>query len=374
MKNVSPRKKNIRRIIRYSLFAILAAAITTSIIPGGPAKFRKMIANLFPEPVPRVIDLPADPAEMGRVHGEKLKYPILLLEQLYIKNIIGQNDYSGSLKKASTLFDLINHRWKTEVTALSDASGANCQALMLGNSFLDLGITGTGCRQILTSSGNKRLFHAHNLDWDNLGGVGNYLVTIFRTAGTGERLPTVYMAFPGMIGALDIINSKGIAMSFNQVGFSKGYSQMPIFLKMREIAETCHNFEAAESELLNMPDGMPFCIGLSDAQSGKIAVFERNRIGKITRRDCLNGLITADNSLQHGYSIERNPVDQIARSISPATPEAVMKFLRHPGVLLECNIYSVIFDWHDNKLYLASGQVPAALGKYRQYSLFSNQP
>ncbi len=364
------KKNRFRKVLRYGLFALLAMIIVMALVPNGPATFRKWVWSWLPEPVPRVVDLPANPAIMGKIHGEKMKYSILLLEQLYIKNIIGQNDYSGSRKKAATLFDLINPRWKVEVSALATASGADVQALMLGNSFLDLGITGTGCRQVLAARADGSVLHAHNLDWDNLGGIGNYIVTIFRTAGTPKRLATTYMAFPGMIGALDVINSQGVAMSFNQVGFSKGYSQMPVFLKMREIAETCHTFEAAEAELLNVPEGMPFCIGLSDAKSGKIAVFERNRRGEISKREPLNGLISADNTLQFGVNIERNSVDKIARAVAMDTPEAVMKILRHPDVLLDCNIYSVIFDWRNNTIYLASGQVPAALGKYRKYPLF----
>jgi hypothetical protein len=39
--------------------------------------------------------------------------------------------------------------------------------------------------------------------------------------------------------------------------------------------------------------------------------------------------------------------------------------------LMECNIYSLSFDYHHNRLWLASGEVPAAKGNYREYPLFS---
>jgi hypothetical protein len=48
--------------------------------------------------------------------------------------------------------------------------------------------------------------------------------------------------------------------------------------------------------------------------------------------------------------------------------------LRHPEVLLACNIYSVIFDAARNRLYLASGSTPAAVRPYRVHELFAPAP
>ena len=48
----------------------------------------------------------------------------------------------------------------------------------------------------------------------------------------------------------------------------------------------------------------------------------------------------------------------------------IRQVLGSPGVLMECNIYSVVFDFHHNRLWLASGEVPAAKATYREYPLF----
>ena len=37
---------------------------------------------------------------------------------------------------------------------------------------------------------------------------------------------------------------------------------------------------------------------------------------------------------------------------------------------MESNIYSVVFDFRHNRLWLASGEVPAAKSRYREFPLF----
>ncbi len=367
------KKRTLAQKIRYGCYAILLTlAVALWCIPGGVTFFRNQIGALLPTPEPQIVELPATPDAMGRVHGTVMKYPIRLLEALYIRPIIGGGGkYPASAARATELFAIIPERWQQEVDALAAAAGTAPEAMMLGNSFLDLGVTGAGCRQLHAARPDGSVLHSHNLDWDNLGGVGNFLVTIFRTAGSPDRFATVYMAFPGMIGALDIINEHGVALSFNQVGFSRGTRATPIFMAMRDIAETCATFEEAEKKLLHLAPGMPFCIGLTDSKSGKMAVFERDR-ESIIKREPHDRLITADNNLQGGPRLRRNTVDEVARSRILDNPQAIQRVLRHPKVMLGCNIYSVIFDYRDNALYLASGKVPAAAGTYRKYPLFQS--
>lgn len=315
---------------------------------------------------PEIVTLSADPAEAGRIHGSKLKFGVRLLETLYI----GQLKQPGSIEKACELFTGIDPRWTVELAALADASGADRDALMLGNCFLDIGHFRNGCRQVLSVRGDGSVLHAHNLDW-NLAGIGQYWVSVFRAPGGDGRLPTVHLGFPGMVGALDVINSEGVALSFNQLGFPRKESKMPVFLRMREIAETCPDFESAEAAILAMPPGMPFCIGLSHSKSGKIAVYERDADGTISKREPQAGLITADNTPRGGTTPRENAVDEVARAAMPLeSGNDVVTVLRNRRVLLACNMYSVIFDFKANVFYLASGTRPAAEGEYRTFPLF----
>jgi hypothetical protein len=49
---------------------------------------------------------------------------------------------------------------------------------------------------------------------------------------------------------------------------------------------------------------------------------------------------------------------------------AVQRVLAAPEVLMECNIYSVIFDFRHNRFWLASGEIPAAKSGYQEFQLF----
>jgi len=143
---------------------------------------------------------------------------------------------------------------------------------------------------------------------------------------------------------------------------------------MRDIAEKCRSFTEAECEIMSMPAGMPFCIGLSDAKNGKAAVFERDREMKIKKRDIIDGILTADNNLWCGVKMAGQcSIDDQARKIRPKKINTMKTVLRDKKVMMACNIYSVIFDYPSNCFYLACGEIPAAEGEYQKYKLFENQ-
>ena len=347
--------------------------LTVKFVPGAQEVTRDLLYKVVPGACASTVRLKGTPEEMGAQHGRTRKWSITLLMKIYVYRVICRgNDekYNARVAKAEELLKKINSRWTTEITAVAKAAGVRKESVMLGNTFLDLGLYLAGCRQLIVNT-DKGMLHAHNLDWDNLAGVGNFLVTIFRTSAEPGRFATVYMGFPGMVGALDIINEHGIALSFNQVGASGGKSDMPVFIKMREIAEQCKSFEDAEKELLNMPPGMPFCIGLSDAKSCKSAIFERSRDNKVLKRGDGDAIVTADNNLWCGQKMSgRCSIDDFAREVKPESVAGFKKVLRNDKVLMGCNIYSVIFDYQNNKFYLAAGDIPAANGTYKEYKLF----
>lgn len=353
------------------------------IVPGGIPLLRNTIYSFLPIS-PKTLILPADPYKNGKIHGQKRKFSINLLCDMYLKRIVCWNR-DDILKERSALaeklFAAIDPRWTEEIRGLSDGCEVSKSELMLANSFLDIGQAHVGCRQVVLDAKGidpkqpQRVMHAHNLDWDNLGGVGNFLVTIFRKEAGDGRFATVRMGFPGLIGALTIINEKGISLGFDQVGSAREESKMPIFIQMRNIAETCSNFAEADQILLNMPQGMPFCIVLVDAKTGQAAVYERLRSQEINKREIVKGVLTADNSTWFGRDMSGCSVDQVARekSRTDCNPETMQSILRDNRVLLGCNIYSVIFDFSNNDFYLAAGKVPAANGKYVKYKLFEKK-
>jgi hypothetical protein len=367
------RKRSRRRLIFIISVGAAAAFVLWAAVSGYGGSLARLLWAV-PQGRPLEISLIGDSVAMGRTHGLALKIPVMLLAKTYVGGLAGDRNREELLGRAVALFGRIDRRWTAEVAALAAAAGVDVDAMMLGNCFLDIGNYRAGCRMLLTvNPTDGQVLHGHNLDWDGLGGAGQYLVTIFRAAPGEKRMGVVFLAFPGMVGALDVINEAGVALSFNQLGFPKNPSQMPVFIKMREIAESCGDFATAEAAIYDMPPGMPFCIGLSDAKSGRIAVYERTVHGEIFRREPLDGLITADNAPQAGKSLTANSMDKIVRAARPADAAEVQQLFRHPGILLGGNMYSVIFDYRANKLYLASGQIPAAAGTYRALPLFEGR-
>ncbi len=361
------RRKWIAIVSVILLCCILAACgVFSDIIRGSSFLWRAAHGS------PAVITLSGNPAESGRIHGRKLKFGIQLLEKYYLGSLAAGQGRELLFQRADNLFQNIDPRWNTEITALAEAACVDPRAMKFGNCFLDLGRFPVGCRQILRVLPDGRTFHAHNLDWDGLAGIGQHWITVFRVPGGEGRLPTVYLGFSGMIGALDVINSAGVALSFNQLGSSRQESEMPVFLRMREIAETSSDFDGAEEAILSMPPGMPFAIGLSDAKSGRIAVYERDSSGVVRKRVPVDGLLTADNSPQSQKNAPPDTgTEHAARDALPLdSPEAVQAVLRDSRVLMANNMYSVIFDFQANCFYLASGEIPAAAGEYRVYPLF----
>lgn len=354
---------------RYWVYTtILFCLLTIMLIPNGRERFRDWVWGFIPAPSPHEINVSAIPRERGIAIGKKFKWEIKLLDKVYIRHFAPPNLYQSYLDKATNLFALIPKRWQEEVEGLASSSGVDVATLKLGNTFLDMGLNASGCRQIHADTPNG-FFHAHNLDWDNLGGVGNYLVTIIRSDNESGRLRTLHITFPGMIGSLDIINEKGVAMSFNQIGISRSESLYPVFIAMRDIAESCGNFDSARKRILEMPKGMPFCIGLSSATEHKSSIFERdNELEPVFERPSLDGISCADNVARKNRP--DSELDKLVRAQKINNHHDLIGLLRNPKILLSCNIYSVIFDYNNNVFYLASGTVPAALAEYRIFMLF----
>jgi hypothetical protein len=322
------------------------------------------------KPSPMQIAVAGDSRDLGTSYGRKLRTPMRLVTRFYLDRIVCHGEprlIEGS--RTAALRSLTNwpNRYRDELNAAAAAARVPVGALAFGNAFLDLGKVRTGCRSVVLSQSNV-VFHAHNLDWDNLGGLGRWATCIVRRNPTDGRLATVSIGFPGMIGALDIINEKGLALSFNQLGWGKGGTNEPVFILLRRIAETCDSLEAARTNLSSAPGGMPFIITVSDARAGTASVFERVH-DRVTERSLRGGFVAACNTAQ-GTNFGTTKLDQILTKAGKTDVSGVQRVLGTPEVLMECNIYSVVFDFHRNRLWLASGEVPAAKGSYREYPLF----
>jgi hypothetical protein len=293
-----------------------------------------------------------------------------LLVRVYLDRIVCQNDRKLIASRRATALKCLTNwppAYSQELYSVATASGVDSSALAYANSFLDLGQAQAACRSVVISSNNLFL-HAHNLDWDNLGGLGRWTTCIVRRHPADGRFATVAVGFPGLIGALDIINEKGLALSFNQLGVGRGQVAEPIFVFMRRVAETCVSLDQARVEIGRVQPGMPFIITVSDAAAGTGAVFERTRT-EISERPLTNGWVAACNVAQ-GTKTGLTRLDRILTSAPVSETDELRQVLGHPEVLMGCNIYSVIFDFRRNQLLIASGSIPAAVEPFRRFPLF----
>jgi hypothetical protein len=308
--------------------------------------------------------------EMGALSARPVSWKVKMLVSGYLKLFICGGDadrITKAKKNAHGVLESMPELYRAELQAYAASAGVDPDMLAFGNSFVDLGSRALGCRSTVIQG--KRIYHAHNLDWDNLGGMAKWSVIITRRHPDDGRFKTVSIGFPGLIGALDIVNEHGVALSFNQLGTGAKKVTEPVFVMMRRIAEPCPDFASARSELLNPPAGMPFVITLSSASEHCGSIFERWGDVPLERSLSEAGWVAAANGQQgveHGLSC----VGRVLKEGVPQDVEAVKALLRHPDVLAACNLYSVIFDYEANRFYLASGALPAAAGTYREYDLF----
>lgn len=119
---------------------------------------------------------------------------------------------------------------------------------------------------------------------------------------------------------------------------------------------------------MHAPAGMAFIITVSDARSGTASVFERVN-NRVRERPLQRDFVAACNTAQ-GTNFGTTRLDQLLAKSGAIDLSAVQRVLAAPEVLMECNIYSVIFDFRHNRFWLASGEIPAAKCGYREFQLF----
>lgn len=349
------------RAWRYVAFAVLGLSVLVVAL---------VLTFLWVRPRPSEFILGGLASDMGKAYGKKARWHLWALNRAYIERTVCQNDrelIQARHKTASAQLPNWPEPYVAELGAMTQSAGLTTGALAYANCFLDLGQVKAGCRSVVIET-NGLFLHAHNLDWDSLAGLGRWTTSIVRRNPGDGRFRTVSVGFPGLVGSLDIVNEKGLALSFNQLGISKGATNEPRFIMIRRIAETCATFAEARQEILTAPRGMPFIITVSDAKARTGAVFEAER-DTVMERPLIGGWVSACNVSQ-GPGKPETPLDRLLDSTPIKSPMDLQEALRDDRVLLASNLYSVIFDFEHNLMLLASGSVPAATAPYREFRLF----
>ncbi len=357
---INPRVRQ-RHVLLRTLLSFLALTLAAG------------LCLVLYKPAPKEVSVLGSSSEMGSQYAKALHLQMKLLTRFYLDAIVCRKSPAVIQTRRNQGLENLTHWPKDyleEFNAIATKGRMDRGALAYANSFLDLGTGRAGCRSAVIASTNVFL-HAHNLDWDTLGGLGRWTTCIVRRNPSDGRLATVSVGFPGIIGAMDIINERGLALSFNQLGLGRGLAREPVFIMIRRIAETCACFEDARNEILNAPPGMPFIITLSHAPSGVASVFERER-ENISERPLTSNWLGACNVSQAGKTIPiATGLDRALQASHITNARDLQAVMGHTNVLMACNLYSVIFDFPQNRFSLASGSVPAAISSFREFILFS---
>lgn len=320
-------------------------------------------------PAPLEINLSGNAERMGADFAKAAPMRLNWLAQNYLRDVICRGNerfFEQCLDRTAPLRPLLSEAHRAELNGFAEAADLRPETALLANAFLDMGLYTGGCRSVVYAT-DTDLYHAHNMDWDGMAGAANWVVSIVRRTPDDGRFRTVSVTTVGLLGALDVINKHGVALSVNQSPASADEPVEPTFLRIRRIAEQCRTFHEARRALLAGPSKIPFHITLSSASEQLAAVFESGE--EFVERPMRSGIVGADNA-HWGKQSSTCPTERVAAEVSVETADDVKEILRHEDVLMSCNIYSVIFDYAANRLHLASGRTPAAPNDYREFVLF----
>jgi hypothetical protein len=117
------------------------------------------------------------------------------------------------------------------------------------------------------------------------------------------------------------------------------------------------------------PQGMPFIVTLSSAQERKGGVFERAKDHEPERPLAARWVSAMNNAQGEDHN---STLDRLGRKAVPRSFADLKSVLAHDDIMASSNIYSIVFDYSNNRMLLASGKIPAAVQEFRQSKLFGN--
>jgi hypothetical protein len=289
--------------------------------------------------------------------------------------------YSGrspeELRAAALQFEpFVSPDHLAEMRGVADAAGVQYEDVLVLNCWYEMETRGFACRQLVVvggASADGRLIHGRNLDWLDYGGrLRRNLVLL--DCDLGERARLALFVWPGMVGSLTGTSRSGITVALNQLGVRRRLGE-PIFLLMRRALEDATDTAGAVAVLEAAPVTAEAAIVVSGGRGGEAVCIEWFG-GECRSYGPEEGILAADNSPHaegNGSPQTSTALWQLARAqAGPLTPEGVQQILRHPRVLLSCNLYSCVFVPASGVAHVAVGRVPAARGSYAEMTLFPN--
>ncbi|MBS3763165.1 MAG: hypothetical protein KGZ25_07685 [Planctomycetes bacterium] len=335
---------------------------------------------------PAQLSVKGNPKAIGRRFGEKFGKTIQELHPTFLRTacFMRREKPKQIYTECRRIARFLKRSDREEIKALARASGMKYEEVLFLNLFYTLIGDRLFCRQIAVWGKNTKdgeLLHGRNLDWNDYPGRPLAKTHLILRVEPEGGVPYVSLTWPGLIGVITGTNKKGLTVAFNKLpaGEEDGGGE-PVFFTIRRILRSCGSTKEAVQVLRKAKPPESGSILISNARR-KTAVVVEMIDRKLKVRRPAEGSISNANHSATDFDIRGVrkgnadwPLGTVAERMGgPFDVESMKRALRHKDVLQNINLLSVVLKPSEGKMYLATGEVPAAEGKFREYSLFSGE-
>ncbi len=236
--------------------------------PSAKAK-AKPIAPLSEMEGVKVLVLEGDAQKRGRLQGTLLKEEIRRIVKKYVYGFLYSHMGGRSIVRvvAESAEEFISEEMKTEMKAMAEAAGVSYKDILVLNAHVDSLSSACSTVGVTAKATSAKPLLARNLDWPappDLNGLAVFVVV--RTPGKKSYANYTY---PGFLGVLTGLNSKGVAVSMN-VSASKDAARLctPTPLILRDALQKAKTAQEFLDELKTKRRCSGFIITALDARSG----------------------------------------------------------------------------------------------------------
>ncbi len=243
-----------------------------------------------------------------------------MLHEQHIRKWFGDEQrYRQALSIAAQFGRHLDREYREEVEALAAASGLAADAVLLGNSFLDIAVA-SGCSTIglpAEASPDGVARFGRNLDFPSLKVADKHgIVLVMHPTG---RYAFAAVTWPGMLGVLSGMNEHGLCVANMEVPRKHlPPTAMPYVFLYRSVLERCRTVDEGIALLRKVPRQTANNLMLMDA-AGNRAVVEITPEGIVVRSGQAGAALVSTNH-QRGQDAEtRGLCDRYDRLRSEAS-------------------------------------------------------
>lgn len=309
--------------------------------------------------------------------GKALDYPKEVMEYFSAGAF-----WKAALAQGKAMAKRFPENYRTEMDALTRASGADADKIIAGNTLFDIKKI-ILCSSVMLESDRSATggpLVGRNLDYPSLDYIHEYsLVTVYRPK---DKHAFVSVGFPGLIGCLSGMNDAGLTVSVLEVMAARdgegrfNPEGIPYALCFRTLLEDCTTIEQAKKKLETLPRTTMFNMIVADRN--KVGTFEVTPKSVVFRPSeegicaCTNHFCTdikPKEKVNIAGTYDRfDALMALKDKKEKQTVEDVRKKLDEVN-LGRLTLQTMVFEPATLKLHLTFGEPPASRGKLKTLEL-----